>query len=132
MAQGRAALSGNTSLIATFSSCLCFITSDAVAKRGGIHYSTVLDDTAPDIFRSKFYELCASCGNFRPVYTDVLKMGDRVASVAICLNMVRSARLPNNASVFKAELHAVTLVMDFVRRNKDSNFIIFSDTVSSL
>ena len=104
---------------------------DAVAKRGGIHYSTVLD-TAPDIFRSKFYELCASCGNFRPVYTDVLKMGDRVASVAICLNMVRSARLPNNASVFKAELHAVTLVMDFVRRNKDSNFIIFSDSVCSL
>jgi len=59
-------------------------------------------------------------------------MGDRVASAAICSNMVRSTRLPNNASIFRAELYAVTLAVYFVRRSRNSNFVIFSDSMSSL
>ena len=59
-------------------------------------------------------------------------MGDRVASAAICSNMVRSTRLPNNASIFRAELYAVALAMYFVRRSRNSNFVIFSDSMSSL
>ena len=87
------------------------------------------DDTAPHTFRSKFCEVCASYNNFHWIYTDNSKMGDRAA---ICVNMVRSTRLPNNASISTAELHAVTLYMDFVRRSRDSNFVIFSDSMSSL
>ena len=34
------------------------------------------DDTAPDIFRSKFYEVCASYDNFDCIYTNGSKMGD--------------------------------------------------------
>ena len=63
------------------------------------------DDTALDIFRSMFYEICASYDNFDHIYTDGSKMGDRVASAAICSNMVRSSRLPNNASIVRAELY---------------------------
>ena len=59
-------------------------------------------------------------------------MGDRVALTAVCLNIVRNTKLPNNASIFSAELHAVTLATDFFRHRKDSNFIIFSDSLSSL
>ena len=59
-------------------------------------------------------------------------MGDRVASAAICSNMVRSTRLPNNASIFRAELYAVTLAMYFVRCSRNSNFVIFSDSMPSL
>lgn len=61
-------------------------------------------------------------------------MGDRVASAAICSNMVRSTRLPNNAIIFRAELYAIklTLAMYFVRRSRNSNFVIFSDSMSSL
>ena len=70
----------------------------------------------------------------RYIYTDGLKMGDRVASAAICSNMVRSTRLPNNAIIFRAELYAIklTLAMYFVRRSRNSNFVIFSDSMSSL
>ena len=89
-------------------------------------------DTAPDIFRSMFYEICTSYDNFDHIYTDGSKMGDRVASAAICSNMVRSTRLPNNASIFRAELYAITLAMYFVRRSRNSNFVIFSDSMSSL
>ena len=64
------------------------------------------DDTAPDIYRSMFYEICASYDNFDHIYTDGSKMGDRVASAAICSNMVRSTpvsythlTLPTNREV---------------------------------
>ena len=90
------------------------------------------DDTAQDIYRSMFYEICASYDNFDHIYTGGSKMGDRVASADICSNMVRSTRLPNNASIFRAELHAITLVMYFVRRNRNSNIVLFSDWMSSL
>ena len=79
------------------------------------------DDTAPDIYRSMFYEICASYDNFDHIYTDGSKMGDRVASAAICSNMVRSTRLPNNASIFRAELYAITLAMYFVHRSRNSS-----------
>ena len=48
------------------------------------------DDTAPDIYRSMFYEICTSYDNFDYIYTDGSKICDRVASAAICSNMVRS------------------------------------------
>ena len=79
------------------------------------------DDTTPDIYRSMFYEICATYDNFDHIYTDGSKMGDRVASTAICSNMVRSTRLPNNASIFRAELYAITLAMYFIRRSRNSN-----------
>ena len=78
-----------------------------------------------------FYEICASYDNFDHIYTDGSKMGDRVASAAICSNMVRSTRLPNNASISRAELYAITLAMYFIRRSRNSNFVIFSDSMSS-
>ena len=89
------------------------------------------DDTAPDIYRSMFYEICDSYDNFDHIYTDGSKMGDRVASAAICSNVVRSTRLPNNASIFRAELYAITLAMYFVHRSRNSNFVILSDSMSS-
>jgi len=52
-------------------------------------YRIYKDDTAPYISRSMFYEICASYDNFDHIYTDGSKMGDRVASAAICSNMVK-------------------------------------------
>jgi len=40
--------------------------------------------------------------------------------------------LANKASIFRAELYAITLAMDFIRRSKDTKFIVFSDSMSSL
>jgi len=40
--------------------------------------------------------------------------------------------LPNKASIFRAELHAISLALSLIRRSKAKNFIIFSDSMSSL
>jgi len=41
-------------------------------------------------------------------------------------------RLANKASILRAVLYAITLAMDFIRRSKDTKFIVFSDSMSSL
>ena len=41
-------------------------------------------------------------------------------------------RLANKASIFRAELYAITLAMDFIRRSKYTKFIVFLDSLSSL
>ena len=70
--------------------------------------------------------------NFEHIYTDGSKMGDRVASAAVCSNMVRSTRLPNNASIFSVELYTITLAMYFIRRSRNSNFVVYPGSMSSL
>ena len=44
----------------------------------------------------------------------------------------KCVRLPDTASIFRAELYALLLVIDVVRRSNEKNFVIFSDFMSSL
>ena len=44
----------------------------------------------------------------------------------------KCVRLPDAASIFRAELYALLLAIDVVRRSKEKNFVIFSDSMSSL
>ena len=94
--------------------------------------SLLCADVPLSTYTLTLYELCASFDRFRSIYTDGSKMDDRVASAATSLHVIKSARLPNSASIFRAELYAVKLVMDFVCHSKDSNFSFFSDSLSSL
>ena len=65
-------------------------------------------------------------------YTDGSKMGNRVASAVVWQKSCRIARLPNNASIFGAELYAITLALGVIRHSKDKHFIFFSDSMRSL
>jgi len=44
----------------------------------------------------------------------------------------KCVRLPDTTSIFRAELYAILLAIDVVRRSKEKNFVIFSDSMSSL
>ena len=44
----------------------------------------------------------------------------------------KCVRLPDTASIFRAELYALLLAIDVVRRSKEKNFVISSDSLSSL
>ena len=59
-------------------------------------------------------------------------MGNEVAAAVIPGNVTKTTRLPNKASIFRAELHAISLALSLIRRSKEKNFIIFSDSMSSL
>ena len=90
------------------------------------------EDTPPEIYRSRFHELCSYYDGFHRLYTDGSKIGDQVASAAVARNSTKTIRLPDRASIFRAELYAITLAMNFIRHSKDTKFIVFSDSKSSL
>ena len=46
------------------------------------------------------------------------------------INAVR--QLPGATSIFNAELHAILLALDVVRRSKEKHFLLLSDSYSSL
>jgi len=90
------------------------------------------EDTPPEIYRSRFHELCSYYDGFRRLYADGSKIGDQVASAVVARNSTKTVRLPDRASIFTAEIYAITLAMDFIRHSKDTKFIVFSDSKSSL
>ena len=59
-------------------------------------------------------------------------MGDKVAAAVVHKHNCKSVRLPNSISIFRAELYALVLAIDVVRRSREQNFIIVSDSKSSL
>jgi len=76
--------------------------------------------------------LCSYYDVFRRFYTDGSKIGDQVASAAVARNSIKTVHLPDKASVFRAELYAITLAMDVIHHSKDTRFVVFSDSKSSL
>jgi ribonuclease HI len=95
-------------------------------------HSSGKSDTSPEIFRSRFSELCDRYKHYYRIFTDGSKMGVSVAAAAVCKNSTRSVRLSDKASIFSAEMYALTIAINIVRRTNKINFIIFSDSMSSL
>ena len=89
-------------------------------------------DTPPEIYRSRFHEICSQYDGFHRLYTDGSKVGDQIASAVVTRNSTKAVRLANKAGIFRVELYAVTLANDFIRRGKDTKFIVFSHSMSSL
>jgi len=53
-------------------------------------------------------------------------MGNHVAAVVVYGNVTKTTRLPNKASIFRAELYAISLALVVIRHSKEKNFIIVS------
>jgi len=50
----------------------------------------------------------------------------------VCKTFTKTTILPNKASVFRAELYAISLAMVLICRSEEKKFIVFSDSMSSL
>jgi len=66
------------------------------------------------------------------IYTDGSKTGEAVACAVICGNQIKSMRLPDKSSVYTAELSAIRMALELIRRLKEKSFVIYSDYLSSL
>jgi len=89
-------------------------------------------NTPPEIFKHRFYELCHEFKNYYRIFTDGSKESNSVAAAVVHRDTTKCVRLPDTASIFRAELYAFLLAIDVVRRSKENNFVIFSDSMSSL
>jgi len=59
-------------------------------------------------------------------------MGNQVAAVVVHGSVTKTTRLLNKSSIFRAELHAISLALAVIRHSKEKNFSIFSDSMLSL
>ena len=75
-------------------------------------------NTPPEIFKRRFYELCHEFKNFYPIFTYGSKEGNRVAAAVVHRDNSKCVRLPDTASIFRAELYALLLAIDMVRHSK--------------
>ena len=73
-----------------------------------------------DVFKRKFFEFCSEFSHRIEIYTDGSKDGIRTAAAVVarccCTNSVKTVRLPDNASNFTAEINALNMALDIIRR----------------
>ena len=88
--------------------------------------------TDPLVFRAKFHELLSDFLNYKTIFTDGSKDGDTVRSACVTPSDTYKCRLPDSASIFSAEIRAIDLAVDHIEQSRNSDFIIFSDSLSVL
>ena len=84
------------------------------------------------MFKRKLFELPSDFSHHVEIYTDGSKDGIRTAAAVVAPNSVKTIRLPDNASIFTAEIHALDMALDIIRRTRSKEYMVFSDSLSSL
>jgi len=84
------------------------------------------------VFKCKFFELCSEFSHHIEIYTDGSKDGIRTAAAVVAPNFVKTVRLPDNASIFTAEIRALDMTLDIIRHTRSKDYMVFSDSLSSL
>ena len=88
--------------------------------------------TDPIVLRTKFQELLSDFPNYETIFTDGSKAVDTAGSACVTPSDTYKCRLPDNASIFSAEIKAIDLALDHIEQSRSSDFIIFSDSLSVL
>ena len=86
--------------------------------------------TDPMIFKNKFLEVKEQYYTHEEIYTDGSKDGEKVASAAILDGELYQFRLPNNSSIFSAELKAIDLALNHIEQDAYWRYIIYTDSLS--
>ena len=86
--------------------------------------------TDPMIFKNKFLEIKEQYYTHEEIYTDGSKDGEKVASAAILDGELYQFRLPNNSSIFSAELKAIDLALNHIEQDAYWRYIIYTDSLS--
>lgn len=66
------------------------------------------------------------------IYTDGSKCGEKVGSAVVCNEEIRSYRLPNNTSVYTAEIFAILQALQYTKLHNIKKVIICTDSMSAL
>ena len=85
--------------------------------------------TDPLVFRTKYHELLSNFPSYETIFTDGSKDGDTAGSACVTPSDTYKCRLPDNASIFSAEIKAVDLALGHIEQSRSSDFTIFSDSL---
>ena len=90
------------------------------------------EKTPPILFQSEFTSLQEKYEDYKAIYTDGSKDGEKVAAATVVQGLNIQVRLQDNTSIFTAELRAILHALDIVSASNEQKLIIFSDSLSSL
>lgn len=88
--------------------------------------------TDHSIFKSNFLEIKSKYSAYTSIYTDGSKCEEKVACAAVNQSSTSSLRLPDDSSIFSAEVKAIDLALSFISDHDNNKFILFSDSLSVL
>ena len=103
------------------------------SKRPTYNYFLASDKKAttdPMIFKNEFLEVKEQYYTHQEIYTDGSKDGEKAASAAILDGELYQFRLPNNSSIFTAELKAIDLALSHIEQDAHWRYIIYTDSLS--
>ena len=66
------------------------------------------------------------------IYTDGSKIKNRTGSAYVVNGIPCKVRLKRNSSIYSAEMYAILKSLQFIEKNRNSLFVIFSDSLSAL
>ena len=84
------------------------------------------------IFKNKFIEIKEIYYTHEEIYTDGSKDREKVASAAILDGELYQFRLPNNSSVFSAEVKAIDLALNHIEHDAYWRYIIYTDSLLAM
>ena len=86
----------------------------------------------PEEAKSQFIQMLSQYDRYIPVFTDG-SVKQQITSCAVVIkNRNYLYRLPNNTSIFTAELYAISMAIDKINLDQDQQYLICSDSLSSL
>ena len=86
--------------------------------------------TAPDQYWARFSEYRDRHNYANFIFTDGSKSGEKVGAAAVYRDRVHSARIPDKASIFTAEIRALQLALTIIKINNRRKFIFCIDSLS--
>jgi len=89
-------------------------------------------DVCPTEFQSRFHIIQNKYDDHQFIYTDASKEDDRVGCTVVCGRQCVVERLPDVASVYKAELRAIYIALHHGISSTGDKFIICVDSLSCL
>ena len=89
-------------------------------------------DTNPIEYIARYNDIRNEFSDYDYIYTDGSVMDDKVGCAAVYRDQVVRERLPDKASIYTAELRAISLALDLINTSASQKFVIFCDSLSVL
>ncbi|GFQ80630.1 putative RNA-directed DNA polymerase from transposon X-element [Trichonephila clavata] len=83
--------------------------------------------TPVSTYRTLYLEHRELFSDYEPIFTDGSKSESHVGSAVVSLSTVITDALPISASIYTAELHALTIAIEHISLSRGKKFIIYTD-----
>ena len=90
------------------------------------------NNTPTSILKAMAKDQIAKFEDFKHIFTDGSRSENGVGAAAVMNDIVKRSSLPHIASIFTAELHAISLALKIIQENAHMKYAIFIDSLSAI